>query len=109
MSRELVKQLPLLELLVRVNKSSREKILKHSDPKLIKVLVDCIHNVLVGNVSMKKERIKRLKKHKSTLRRIVNGRGKVNTKKKLIVQRGSGFLPILLEPIVSYLLEKIVH
>lgn len=109
MSRELINQLPLLELLVRVNKTSRDKILKYSDSKLIKVLIDCIYNVLQGNVSMKKHRFQKLKKYKASLRKIVNSRGKVKSKKKLIVQTGGGFLPILLAPIVSYLFDKIVH
>lgn len=109
MSSLIIHQLPLLELLTKANAQSRKKILVNCDDNLIKAIVECVHNVLKNNIEFKPERIKRLKKHKKTLRQIGHSPHKnINTHKKLIVQSGGSFLPILLAPIVSYLFEQIL-
>lgn len=110
MSSLVIRQLPLLELLTKVNADSRKKILKFSDIKLIEAIVECVFNVLKQNVQLKKNRIEQLKKYKATLRRIAKpGNKNIKQKKKLIVQSGGHFLPILLAPIVSYLFEKLLN
>lgn len=107
MSSLIIRQLPLLELLTKVNPKSREKILKNSDLNLIRAIVECVFNVLKKNVQLSEKRIGKLKKFKGTLRRLGNSKDNINKKKKLIVQSGGSFLPILLHPIVSYIFDKI--
>lgn len=108
MSSLVIRQLPLLELLTKVNEHSRIKILKYGKLKLIQAIIECVFNVLRKNVQMSPERLNDLKNYKNTLRKIVKG-GKRNIKKKktIIVQSGGHFLPILLTPIVSYLFEQL--
>lgn len=108
MSSLVIKQLPLLELLTKVNKKSRTKILKHSDLKLTEAIIECIFNVLKKNVQLEHKRVKRLTKYKNVLRKLANPKHKVKSKQKLIVQSGGAFLPIVLAPIVSYLFDKII-
>lgn len=107
MSEALVVQLPLLELLVKVNKCSRNKILKNCDFKLVKAIIECVQNTLNGNVLLEDERIRKLKKYKTVLRKIGDKSENLSKKKKLIVQSGGNFLPILLTPIVSYFLDSL--
>lgn len=110
MSSLVIRQLPLLELLTKVGEDSRKKILKYGDQKLIEAIVECVYNVLNKNVQMTQNRIEQLKKHKSALRRIAkSGNKNIKHKKKLIVQSGGSFLPILLTPIVSYLFDRLVR
>lgn len=108
MSSLVIKQLPFLELLTKVNKNSRSKILKYCDLKLIEAIVECVFNVLKNNVQLKQKRVKRLTKYKNVLRKLASPKREVKSKQKLIIQSGGSFLPIVLEPIVSYLIDKII-
>lgn len=81
MSSLVLKQLPLLELLTKVNGKSRQKILKCCDLDLIEAIAECIFNVLRKNIQLKKTHINKLKKHKTTLRRLVNPKNKLNRKR----------------------------
>lgn len=108
MSSLVLKQLPLLELLTKVNGKSRKKILKCCDLELIEAIAECIFNVLKENVELDKKCVKKLRKHKTTLRRLVNPKQKLNKKRNAIVQSGGSFLPLILTPVVSYLFDKII-
>lgn len=109
MSSLVIEQLPLLEVLTKVKNSSRKKILEHSDLKLIKAIVECVYNVLKHNVLLKQKRIQRLKRYKKTLRHLANPKKSLKQKKKFIVQSGGNFIPILLQPIVSYLFDQLTN
>lgn len=56
--------MPLLELLSKADPSTRKRILRVSNFDLIKAIVECVHNVLKGNVQLKHHHMKQLKKHK---------------------------------------------
>lgn len=108
MSSLVIKQLPLLEVLTKVNKKSRTKILKHSDLKLIEAIVECVFNVLRNNVQLEQKRVKRLTKYRNVLRKLASPERAVKSKQKVIIQSGGEFLPIVLEPIVTDLIDKII-
>lgn len=108
MSSLVLKQLPLLELLTKVNGKSRKKILKCCSLELIEAIAECIFNVLQKNIRLEKSRIKKLRKHKTTLRRLVKPEHMLSKKRNEIIQSGGSFLPLILAPVVSYLFEKIM-
>lgn len=104
-----MRQLPLLRILATTAPSTRKTILKAADYNLIKAIVECVYNVLVGNVKVSPQCVKKLRKHKKVLRKIHSGKSrKWKNKKKTIVQTGGSFLPLLLAPVISYLAEKII-
>lgn len=108
MSSLVLKQLPLLELLSKVNKKSRTKILKYCDLKLTEAIIECIFNFLNKNIKLDEKDVKKLVKHKKILRNLASPKYKVEKKQNLMIQSGGSFLPILLTPIVSYLFDQIV-
>lgn len=108
MSSLVVKQLPLLEVLTKVKKESRNKILKNCNIKLTEAIVECVFNILRNNVVLSQKHVEKMKKYKNTLRELSNPKKKLNKKRDVIIQSGGNFLPIILTPIVSYLLDKIV-
>lgn len=108
MSSLVLKQLPLLELISKVNKNSRTKILKYCDLKLTEAIVECVFNVLNNNVQLERNHVNKLKKYKKILRELANPKHKVKKKQNLMIQSGGSFLPLILTPIVSYLFDKIV-
>ncbi len=72
----------------------------HADKDLVRCLCECIQNVAVGNVKIGKSRRLKLKKHRATLRSIINRKTPLGRKRKLLSQTG-GFLPLLLAPIIG--------
>lgn len=109
MSQFVLDQLPLLQLLVQADPSTRKNILKHANYDLTSAIVECVHNIILGNLRIANERLKKLKRHKKLLRQIKSSDSKWKHKKKLIVQSGGSFLPILLPPVISFILEKIIN
>lgn len=110
MSRCTKRQLPLLQLLAASKPKTRKKILKAANFELVTAIVECVYNVIVGNVAVSSKRCAKLKTYKKILRRIQST--KENDwlkKKKIIVQSGGSFLPLLLQPVISYLLGKIIN
>jgi len=102
MSQTLKKFAPYLRVLHRSSPKVRNSLTKqHCSPEFIKCICECVKNVLVGNVNLSPEHKKRLKKHKSSLRKLVLKKTSLKEKKK-IVQRG-GFLGALLGPIIKVL------
>lgn len=108
MSQYVVEQLPLLQLLINVNDKTRKNILKTADFALITAIAECIHNALQGNLNIPKEKISKLKKHKKVLRKIRSSDNEWLNKKKLIVQSGGSFLPILLPSVISFVLDRLL-
>lgn len=108
MSDVVLKQLPLLQLLATASPITRKKILKAANYELTRAIVECVCNVIVGNIGVTQKRYNKLRKHKNILRMI---HSKTNNewlhKKRLIVQSGGSFLPLLLTPVITYLFSKI--
>ena len=66
----------------------------------------CIFNVLAGNIKISTSTFNKLKKHKKTLRYLINRRVNNQQRKKVLKQKG-GFLPFLL-PLAVKLLGGLV-
>lgn len=108
MSKCVIKHIHLLDALAKAKPGERKTILKKSNFGLIKSIVECIENVLDGNVKLDKNRVKKLKKYKSQLRKIYTSGRKWTSKKKVIIQTGGAFLPALLVPIISALATRFI-
>lgn len=55
MSDCVINQLPILKKLVDSSPSERKKILEKANLKVIQSIVECVENVLKGNVTLKKK------------------------------------------------------
>ena len=76
-------------------------ILKSADNELIKCICECALNVLRGNIPLEPAQKNTLRKYKKQLRQLSSNNPL--TQKRKIIQRGSGFLPFLLAPIIAAL------
>lgn len=95
------KHLPILSLVKDAKPKPRKTIISNCNLSLIKTINECIYNTLVGNIQLTDKEKEKLKKFKSVLRKILNTKGGLNKKRKVISQCGGSFLPTLLEPIVT--------
>jgi len=83
------------------------------NPKIVKALLadkdvfQCVCeiaiNVLRGRVTLKPSQEAELKKFKKLLYKIADKQLTLASKRKVLVQKGSGFLPALLIPALSFL------
>ena len=88
---------------LKTAKASKAKaIIQNGDEELVKVLCECSHNVLKGNVPLTTRQKTRLRRHKKTLRDLTGKRRISVDKKKKLLQKG-GFLGALLGPVLGIL------
>lgn len=109
MSKCVIKNLPALRTLASAPPKLRRMILENGNLQLIKAIVECIENVLKGNIPIGESCFRKLKKHKSALRAVSISPNKLSKKKKVIIQKGGAFLPALLVPVITVLAEKLLQ
>lgn len=101
------KHITILQALLHFNKEQREAFLRKADPRIIRCICECALNVLHGNVPLKPDQRKKLRRHASVLRRLAARKGCWKSKKRFVVQSG-GFLPLLLAPILGTVLSNLI-
>lgn len=97
----------LLRALHRASPAMRKSILKGADAGLIRNLVEITHNVIRGNVKLSKAQKSKLSRHKRVLRKIVKRGENWKSKKKVLLQKGGGILPLLLGPLLGSVLGSL--
>ncbi|KAG8238787.1 hypothetical protein J437_LFUL018584 [Ladona fulva] len=93
MSRAVKSCLGMLKALCKMNSEQRAAILKNCDKSLVQAICECILNVLKGNKQLKSCHKRRISRYKKILRKIIKRDGCWKKKRRIIVQKGSGFLP----------------
>ena len=109
MTQRIISHLPKLKSLVKSTPRKRRELLEKANLQFIKSIVECVKNVMSGNVQLKKKCKEKLKKYKSILRKIFNSEKKLKVKKEIIVQNGGAFLPALLAPVITILAERLLR
>jgi hypothetical protein len=85
-----------------VQACGRKKLIRKASRDNIDALSEVALNTLLGNVPLKDEQKKKLKRHRTKIRQLAHRRTSTKKKKILLVQQG-GFLPLLLAPLLSAL------
>lgn len=101
-SKNLRKCLPLLETLSSIrDPKKRREFLRVFEINLQRAIREISYNLLKGNITLTDEEKKKLKRYKSMLRLLADGKTKRTRFRKLVSQTGRGFLPALIPLIVS--------
>ena len=94
-----------LTLLSKAKKATRRRrLVELADPEEIHAISECILNVLSGNVHLKPQEKRKLKRHREALRHIARKRNSAKSKKKVLQQKGgflSAVLPLALSALTS--------
>lgn len=106
MTREVKAHAHLLQALLKVSRKQRLAILKEADKQLVKCICECSLNLLKGRVPLKSEEKKKLSTYKVLLRNLALRKGGWKSKKKILLQKGGNFIPLLLGPILSAVLSS---
>lgn len=109
MSQHVIAHLPRLQSLTKLTPKKRRDLLEKANLQFFKSIVECIENVMKGNIQLKKECREKLRKYKAVLRRILHSSNKLKVKKEIIVQNGGAFLPALLGAVIPILAERLMR
>ena len=97
----------LLKVLSHCKPKIRNAILKNCENDLIHIICDCVYNVVKGNApGLTQEKVNKLARHKTSLIKLTK-KVPIKEKRKILVQKGGGFLQFLL-PLVAPLIAKAV-
>ena len=97
----------LLRVLGRCKPNIRNAILKNCENDLIHIICNCVYNVVKGSIpGLTQEKVNKLAHHKTSLIKLTK-KVPIKEKRKILVQKGGGFLPFLL-PLVAHLIAKAV-
>ena len=100
---KIIPHIPKLDLL-RKSKTTKERasILKKTTKAFIYSICSCCLNVLNGAVSLTKKQRAVLKPFRYLLIHMIDHKVSLDTKRKLLIKQGGGFLPKLLCIILHY-------
>lgn len=99
-------QSAILKIVLRAKPSLRNELLKHADKELVRILCECVLNILNGNIPINDKEKKKLCRYKNILRSVVR-KTKCWKKKRTIIQRGGKYVVPILAPIIGRLLSSI--
>lgn len=96
-----------LRALCKLKPYYRNILVKAADADAIKCICECIFNVLKGSVPITEKEKLKLRKHKKVLRELIK-KGDLKKKRKIIIQTGGAFLPIVLGSLLSGVLSSLL-
>ena len=108
MVRDIVNNAEVLTALLQMKPKERLDVLQQADEDLVRCLCACALNVIKGNVTVNSAHKKKLSPHKHLLRALVLRKGGWKHKKKILLQKGGNFIPLLLGPILSAVLSSVL-
>jgi hypothetical protein len=108
MSARVKKYLKELKTLRRACPKKRRLIINDAPPEMIDCISECAMNCLNNAVKLTKGQFTKLRRHKSTLRKLASKRVSRKTKKQALNQTG-GFLAPLLTAILTALASRLLQ
>jgi len=103
-----LKRRDYLNLLSKSRKKKRRNaLIDLGDREEINAVSECILNLLKNNIKIPKSKLRSIKKHKHTMRDVVDKNLSVSKRKKILKQKGGGFLPVVL-PLALSALSKLL-
>ena len=103
MSRVVNNNRGFLQLLAAFPAYQREFLLKTATPQQLHALVQVLYNILMGHIPIPEENKRILLPYKDALLNLASPNVPYKTKKRVLVQEGSGFIEDVLAPVVSSL------
>ena len=103
MSRVVNNNCGFLQLLADCPAYQRQILLKTATPQQLRALVQVLYNILMGHIPIPEDNKRILLPYKDALLDLASPNVPYKTKKRVLVQEGSGFIEDVLAPVVSSL------
>lgn len=81
----------------------RKGLIETASPKFLNAICECLQNSLYGRIPHHSKDLKKLANHKKNIKKIIDKKFSQKNKKKILIQSGSGFLSMILGPVVGLL------
>lgn len=94
---------PVLEKYGEGNLKTKKTILKKAPSCMVRLLSECGHNVLKGNVKLPEAQYKKLKPHKRLLLLMSNPSKTLKEKKLALLKKKGGFIQVVLPYLLTAL------
>jgi len=88
--------------------SKRKQMINNITKKDLKLLLECVKNILVGNIPIQPEKKKRLGRHRQKLRHLVSRKLGIKSKLRILKQKG-GILPAILSVLTPAIVTAIAE
>ena len=103
MSARIKRNSDFLKALRKCTPAQPKAILETTHDDLLETLRECCMNVYLKTIKVSPRVLKRLAPFKEELRFLADNRNPLNQRKEVLLQKGEGFLPLILAPIVEQL------
>lgn len=103
MSTHMRKNINMLRVLYKAKPKLRKVILKHVEPSCIQAICDVVLNVLKSVVKLSPTQKRKIAKHKHHLRLLVSKATSLDKRRRVLVQKGDGFLTLVLGSVLKEL------
>ena len=109
MSARIRRNSDFLKVLRKCTPAQRKAILEVAHNDLLEALTECCMNVYLKTIKVNPRVLKRLVPFKEQLRFVADNRNPLNQRKEVLVQKGEGFLSLILTPIVEQLASLLIQ
>ena len=99
----------MLYVLKNASPKLRRAIVRLAPDELIYAINEIAYNILHGNHKVKRQKKDELEKYKSELRKLTKPSRTLTPKRKVLVQSGGSFLPILSSTVLSGVIGKYLN
>ena len=108
MSARIRRNSDFLRVLRKCTPTQRKAILKVAHNDLLEALTECCLNVYLKTTKVNPRVLKRLVPFREKLRFVADKRNPLDKRRKLLLQKGDGFLSLILTPIVEQLASLLI-
>ena len=108
MSARIKRNSDFLKVLRKCTPAQRKAILETAHDDLLEALRECCMNVYLKTIKVSPRVLKRLAPFKEESRFVADNRNPLNQRREVLLQKGEGFLPLILAPIVEQLASLLI-
>ncbi len=108
MSARIRRNSDFLRVLQKCTPTQRKAILKVTHNDLLEALTECCLNVYLKTIKVNPRVLKWLVPFREKLRFVADKRNPLDKRRKLLLQKGEGFLSLILTPIVEQLASLLI-
>ena len=102
MSRRVKKNCDVLKVLAKCKPPMRKAIIKVADNDLLEAITECLLNICKNTIKISPKTYKKLAQYSRHIE-VVADKSKPLAQRRVILQKGDGFLPFLLAPVLEQL------
>ena len=103
MSRRVKKNYDVLKVLAKCKPYMRRAIIKAADDDLLEAITECLLNICKNTIKISPKTYKKLAQYSRHIEVVVDKSKPLAQRRRVILQKGDGFLPFLLAPVLEQL------